>query len=137
MKRKLLLTAITFLLILLLVPACEAKQMGSLKSLTRPYIAEYECTSATLGDENLLDKFDYILLNLTNKDVLEIIYKPKDGDKKIIETKYSLDAETRELTAEIGILGYNFRQTTKIEKGKFTISKAIGSKQLIMNFKAK
>ncbi len=137
MKRKLILISIICALLLVLLPACDAKNAGSLKTITRPYIAQYECTSATLGGDDVLKKFDYIEINLVNKKDMEIIYKPKDGDRKVIKTTYSLNTQTRELTAEVGIYGYKFKQTTKIQNGKFTISKAIGRKQLIMNFEMK
>ncbi|MDE6613435.1 MAG: hypothetical protein K2K28_02655 [Clostridia bacterium] len=137
MKRKLIFISVLCTLLLLLLPACDAKNAGSLKSITRPYIAQYECTSATFGGDDVLKKFDYIEINLVNKKDMEIIYKPKGSDRKIIKTTYSLNTETREMTAEVGIYGYSFKETTKIQNGKFTISKAIGRKQLIMNFQMK
>lgn len=137
MKRKLFFLTAVCTLLLLLIPACEAREVGSLKSLTRPYIAHYECTEATLGEENLLDMFDYIEIVLVDKEKMELIYKMKDGEKHSVESSYSFDIEKRELTADVGILGYKFRESTTIEHGRFTISKAIGTKQLIMKFKAK
>lgn len=137
MKRKLLFVAVICALLITILPACDAQKAGSLKVITRPYIAQYECISAIFGDEDLLEKFDYIEINLVNKKELELIYKPKNGDRKIITTTYELNPETRELSADIGIFGYRFKQTTKIENGKFTVVKTIGKKQLIMNFKVK
>ncbi|MDE7453622.1 MAG: hypothetical protein K2N22_04360 [Clostridia bacterium] len=137
MKRKLLFITVIFALLLTILPACDAQKAGSLKVLTRPYIAQYECVSATLGEENLLDKFDYIEVNFADKKELEIIYKLKNSDKRIITTTYELDPKTRVVSAEIGIFGYKFKQTTKIENGKFTVTKAIGKKQLILNFQVK
>ena len=137
MKRKLLLIAALCSLLLLLLPACDAREAGSLKSLTRPYIAQYECTEATLGDENLFDTYEYIEIILVNKEEMQLIYKPKNGDRKIVSTTYELDPKTRELSADIGIFGYKFKQTVIIENGKFTVTKAIGKKQLIMNFQVK
>ncbi len=137
MKRKLTILIAICSLLLILIPACDAREAGSLKALTKPYIAHYECTDATLGEENLLDKFEYIEIILVNKEKMELIYKQKDGEKRSLESKYSFNPKTRELTAEIGILGYTFRQSTIVEKGKFTITKTIGNKQLIMKFKVK
>ncbi|MDE6001706.1 MAG: hypothetical protein K2G96_05265, partial [Clostridia bacterium] len=90
MKKKILFTLAAFCMLLpLFVCACDAREAGSLKSITRPYIAQYECTEATLGDENLLEKFEYIKIVLVNKDTMQIIYKPKNGKKQINETKYT------------------------------------------------
>ncbi|MDE6867998.1 MAG: hypothetical protein K2J83_02505 [Clostridia bacterium] len=137
MKRKFLFVTVIFALLLTVLPACDAQKAGSLKAMTRPYIAQYECISATLGSENLLDKFDYIEVNLADKKELEVIYKLKGGERKIVTTTYEFDTETRELSADIGIFGYRFKQCAKIENGKFTVTKAIGLKQLIMNFQLK
>lgn len=124
-------------ILLLLLPACDVRNAGSLKSLTRPYIAQYECTEATLGGENLFDTYEYIEIILVNKEEMQLIYKPKNGEKHTVEGTYTFNMDTRELTADIGILGYKFRESAKVEHGKFTISKAIGAKQLVMKFKAK
>lgn len=121
---------------LILLPACDIKNAGPLKSITHPYIAQYECVEATLGEEDLLKKFDFIKITLLNKENMELCYKPKDGESKTIKSNYTFDYKTRKLTAEVGILGYTFKQSTVIEKGRFTISKPIGGKQLIMKFKA-
>lgn len=137
MKRKLSLLILLCLLSLLILPSCDAREAGSIKTLTNSYIAQYECTEAHLGDENILDKFDYIIINLKDKKKLELIYKPLNGDKRVIESEYTFDNTTHELTAEIGILGYSVKQSTKIEHGKFTVCKQFGGKELIMKFKAK
>lgn len=136
MKKRLIIFFVLCTLILTLLSACDMKNAGPLKSITHPYIAQYECVEATLGDEDLLDKFDYIKITLVNKDTLELNYKLKDGDNKTIESNYDFDVNSHTLTAEVGILGYTVKQSTVIEKGKFTISKSIGGKQLIMKFKA-
>ena len=135
MKKRIILLIFTCTLLTFLC-GCDVKNAGPLKSMTRPYIAQYECVEATLGGEDLLNKFDYIKITLVNKDNMEFNYKQKDGENKILETKYNYDLSSRTLTAEIGLLGYSFNQSTVVEKGKFTISKSIGGKQLIMKFKA-
>ena len=117
MKRKIIFLTAILTLILLLLPACDARQYGSLKSLTKPYIAQYECIEAKLGEQDLLKRFDYIEINLEPKNKMQVIYKPKDGKKNIVESRYSFDAKSHELTAEIGILGYNFKEATVVENG--------------------
>lgn len=136
MKKLLLIIAVVLATSFTFLPACELKNAGPLKSLTRPYIAQYECTEATLGNEDLLDKFEYIKITLKNKEELELSYKPKDGEAKTLTSRYDFDSDTRTLTAEIGILGYTVKQSTVIENGKFTVTKPFGGKQLIMKFKA-
>ena len=136
MKKRLIAIVVLFTLLLSFACACDMKNTGPLKSITHPYIAQYECVEAKLGEEDLLKKFDYIKLTLVNSNTLELNYKQKDGNNKTLKSNYTFDTKSRTLNAEIGLLGYKFKQSTVIEKGKFTISKSIGGKQLIMKFKA-
>ena len=136
MKKRVIIYAFLCVFLLTFLSACDMKNAGPLKSITHPYIAQYECIEAKLGDDDLLKKFDYIKITLIDKENLEINYKQKDSENKSIKSKYSFDIKTRTLTAEVGILGYTFKQSTVVEKGKFTLSKSIGGKQLIMKFKA-
>ena len=136
MKKRIIVFAVICVFLLTLLPACDMKNAGPLKSVTRPYIAQYECVEATLGNEDLLKKFDYIKITLLDKDTLELNYKQKDGDNTKVKSNYDFDMQSRTLTAEIGILGYTIKQSTTVEKGKFTISKSFGGKQLIMKFQA-
>lgn len=137
MKKRLFLIITVFAVFLLLLSGCEGVEQGSLKSITRPYIAQYECTSATLGGEDIKDRFECLEIILKDKENFELVYQPKDGERRIYKSKYTFDTETHELTADIGILGYQFKPTVKVQNGKFTIVKQIGAKQLVLNFKAK
>ena len=136
MKKRIIILAGLCACLLTFLCACDMKNAGPLKSITRPYIAQYECVEAKLGNADLLEKFDYIKITLVDKENFELNYKQKGDENKSFKSKYAFDIKTRELTAEIGLLGHTFKQTTVIEKGKFTISKSIGGKQLIMKFKA-
>ena len=45
--------------LLLILPACGN---GSLKDVTKPYLGEYECQSATLGEKDYAQDFFFIRL---------------------------------------------------------------------------
>ncbi len=137
MKRKLLLVCVVLSLLLLILPACEMDASGSVKSLTKPYIGEYECVEARLGETDLLEKYEFIKITLIDDKKMEIGFKPKNGSQRSFEGEYTVDSETREFTGEAGILGYKFKEKVKIENGGFVISKIIMSKPLIMKFKMK
>lgn len=89
-----------------------------------------------LGKENLLEKYEYFRITLLNTKELEVSYKKKNGSKHVIKCPYTFDDESKVLQAEFGVLGFKFRQSTKIENGKFTVTMPIFDRQLIMNFKA-
>lgn len=143
MKKKFLFFTLIITLILILVPACSASTTangtsgGSLKAITKPYIGEYECVSARLGESDLLEKYEYIKITLIDDKKMEVSFKPKGGSKKSFEGAYEVNEETREFTGEVGIFGVKFKEATKIENGKFTITKLIFKTPLIMNFKMK
>lgn len=117
-----------------MLPACDMKAEGSIKSITKPYIAQYECTEARFGNINILEQYEFIKIIILDKDQLEVNIKPKNGEKKSARCAYTLDPETRTLSAEVGILGYKFKESVVVKNGQFTISKIIGSKEFFVKF---
>lgn len=144
MKKRFFILTMLLSALLLILPACASSASatdggagGSLKSITKPYIGEYECVEARLGETEFLDKYDYIKISLLDDEKIEISYKPKDGQKKSYTGAYTVNPDTRELTGELGILGIKFREKTKIVNGKFTLTTNILAAPLIMKFKMK
>lgn len=127
-------TVILFAVLACTLAACNFDKHESIKAITKPYIARYECTEARLGTTDLLEKYEYIYITLLDKSRLEVKFKPLNGEAKAFEGNYAVDPETREFTGEIGILGCSFKESVKIEKGAFTITKNILSMPLIMKF---
>ncbi len=117
-----------------LFAACTIDTSGSLKELSNPYVNQYECTSATLGGEDILGQFDYIRVLLTDESNMQIQYKRKGQSAHSENCRYRYDEETHELTAEAGILGFKLRESVKIENGQFTLTIPISGRQLIMKF---
>lgn len=139
-KIKVLSLILCLVAVLMLIPACSSianADNSSLKSLTKPYIGEYECVEARLGEKNLLDKYEFIKITLLDDENMEVSYKPVNGKKKSYEGGYTVDPNTREFTGEIGIVGVKFKEKTKIENGEFVITKNLLTVPLIMKFKMK
>lgn len=141
MKRRLFIVIAIFALCLCIFPACEmdteSLAKSSVKAISRPYIAQYECVEARFGEDNFLDYYDYIKVILLNKNEIELLYKLKGGEKKSVTGTYTLDPATREIDAEIGILGYKFKEKVKVEKGEFVISHILQKKELYIKFQTK
>lgn len=135
MKKKLILPLI-FVVTALCLCACAftVDPNSSVRDLTHPYINTYECKSARLGNEDLLEKMDYLRITFLDDEQLEVSFKRKNAKKKAYRCDYEFDEKTNEFTAEIGVLGFKFKQSTKIQNGKFTIYMTILGKPLIMNF---
>ena len=138
MKKRLLFILAVIALSLCIFPACKQDMQnftsGSVKFISKPYIAQYECVEARFGDEDIIKYYDYIRVILLNDRKMEVVYKLKDSEKKTITGNYSLDAETRELDAEIGILGYKFKEKIKVEKGGFIVKHTILMKEVYLKF---
>ncbi len=138
MKKKFLTVAVVLALALLcLLPACTDGADGSVKSLTKPYIAEYNCVEARFGEADILKNYDFIKITLVDDENMVISYKPKDGDKKTIEGTYSVDDETREITGNVWLFGAERREQIKVENGGFTVVKTIMNKPLVFRFEIK
>ena len=137
MKKKICLLTVLFCLGLLLFPACGIDMNSSLKTLSKPYIAEYECVEARLGTENLLEKYEYFYITLVNKEELEVSFKEKVGKKTLIKGTYTIDPKTHELTGETGVLGFQFKESVIVKNGEFVIEKNLGPFPLYMKFRVK
>ncbi|MDE6849734.1 MAG: hypothetical protein K2J54_00225 [Clostridia bacterium] len=134
MKKKLIAVIFIAVATCLCLCAFTFDMNSSVKTLTKPYITTYDCTFAQLGKEDLLEKYDYLKITFLDDKKLEVSFKRKKGKKHSYTSEYKYNDETGEITAEIGILGFKFRQATKIENGKFNISMPILGKQLSMVF---
>lgn len=134
-KRKL---KIILLLPLLCILFCgfTIDDSSSVKDLTKPYITTYECVAARLGNENLMDKYERITIVFLNDKELEVKLNRKNGKNKSYRCEYLYNDKTHALSAEIGILGFKFKQDTIIENGKFTVCMPILDKTLLMNFQS-
>lgn len=137
MKKKIYLLTLLFCAVLLLFPACGMDIESSIKTITMPYVAEYECVEARLGSEDLLEKYEYFYITLVNKEELEISFKEKDGKRTLVKGTYTIDPKTRELTGETGVLGFRFKDSVIVKNGEFVIEKNLGPFPLYMKFKVR
>ncbi|MGN0824533.1 MAG: hypothetical protein ACI4MB_05645 [Candidatus Coproplasma sp.] len=136
MKTRSFKIAILIPFLILLFCGFTIDESSSLKSLTKPYITTYECTAARLGNENIMEKYEYIKITFLNDKELEVSLKRKNYKKKSYVCEYHYDEKTSRFNAELGILGFRFKQDAKIENGKFTLCMPILGRTLLMNFQS-
>jgi len=129
--------ALPLLFTFFMFSGCDAENSGGIKTITHPYIAEYQCVEAKLGEIDLLKDFEYFTINFNDTKEIEVNAKPKYGQLKSVKGSYTVDENTNELNCDFGILGYNFKQKIIIDKGEFCVSKPIGDKLFFIKFKAK
>ena len=134
MRTRIIKTVLLLPLLCLFLCAFTIDDSSSLKSLTKPYITTYECTAARLGNENIMDKYEYIRITFLDDEQLEVSLKRKKGRKTSYTCPYTYDEKTKRFNAELGIWGFRFKQDAKIENGKFTVCMPILGRTLLMNF---
>ncbi len=138
MKKKFLICTALLIIVcsLFTVTACNASDKGGIKTITKPYIAQYECVEATYGGTDFLKNYEYIRVIFLNGKELEVSLKRKGEKKHSVTCPYTVDPKTREFHAEVGILGMKFSQSAVIKDGQFTISRQIMNKELFFRFEA-
>lgn len=118
-----------FSALLLLFPNVKE---STLNDITKPYLGEYECKSATLGETDYTEDFSYIKLELKADETFSLHYCPKDGNKRTETGKYSYDKEKSVLRfqSETGDVEKEF----PIKDGVILIQLRLGNKILVMKF---
>lgn len=116
---------------------CKTEDLSSLYSLSKPYLCEYECTSATLGGKDMLKLFKYVHVELKDDGVFTVYAKPKAGVLYKKSGAYTYNEDTKILSASIIVAQKKYSKSTKIENGGFTVSVNYSGKQLIMKFLAR
>lgn len=111
-------------------------KQGSLTDITKPYLGEYECKSATLGDTEYIDDFSYIRLELDADGTFTLFYCPKEGKKRSETGKYVYDKEKKTLGLSLGENG-EFRREFPLKDGAFQITLPLGGKILCLRFEQK
>lgn len=118
---------------LLALPACGN---GSLKDVTKPYLGEYECKSATLGEKDYFDNFSFIRLELKKDNEFVLSYSAKNGQKGEEAGKYVYDEKEETLTITYGDFGV-LKRKFPLKNGEIYVTLPIGTQTLSMKFARK
>lgn len=114
----------------------SAYKEGNLKEIIKPYLGEYECRSATLGDINLAERFDDIVLNLGENGVFTLTIKEKTGKKRVETGKYSYD-DKKHTICFYDENNRVFKREYTLLEGKFSIVFPLGNKTARLTFEQK
>ena len=115
---------------------CPSFKTGSLTDMSKPYLGEYECKQARLGEEERLADFSYIRLELLQNGKYILRYCEKDGEKQEVKGKYRYDESKQTLTLYAGQSGV-FKRAFPIKDGQITVSVPFGDKTLVLQFEQK
>ncbi len=115
------------------LPACGK---ATLPEITKPYVGEYECTSATLGEKEYLDEFSFVKLELRPDDTFTLSYASKDGKKGTETGKYKYDFE-KETICFVGMGDYAIERAFPLKNGQIDLTIAFGKQTLHIRFAQK
>ncbi|MBQ7948139.1 MAG: hypothetical protein IJ284_00100 [Clostridia bacterium] len=134
MKRKILKSPM--LVGLLSLMACfPSLKKDTLKDITKPYLGVYECTEARWNEEDCLNRFSYIHLELKGDGTFILYYCEKDGEKRKETGRYHYDKEKSALTL-MGRTGM-IKREFPLKEGVLTVNIAFGGDNLNMQFEQK
>ena len=109
---------------------------GKITDITKPYLGEYECQSATLGEKEYLQDFSYIKLELNLDNTFHLYYKTKDGQRGEQSGKYVYDKAKKTICFSLGGRE-EFKRCFPLEKGVLTLTFPVGGQSLCMQFEQK
>lgn len=113
---------------------CEVQSLSSLRSFAQPYLGEYHCEYAQLGDKNILSSFRSIVLTLEKGGTFSFAATPKIGKKIKAEGNCEYDESTNTLIFRANFRGKECRKDVLWSAGKFTIEHTVAGKPLVMRF---
>ena len=109
---------------------------SSLKDVAKPYLGEYECKSARLGERDYVNDFSFIRLELKENGEFTLFYNAKNGKKGEESGTYSYDEKEETITIIYGELGV-LKRKFPLKGGEIYVTLPIGSQTLSMKFARK
>lgn len=121
------------LALLAVLPWFRSMQAVQLIDVTKPYLGRYECTMASLGDKDLLERYAYIDLELETEKEFTLYYREKEGKVRQTHGRYKYD-KTKNVILVTGLKGLILNRPFPLENGVLTISTPLRGKTLVMRF---
>ena len=109
---------------------------SELTDIAKPYLGVYDCTQAQFGEENLLDTFNDLKLELKGKGEYVLYYKESGKKTKRIKGKYRYDKDSESITLCLPN-GPSIRRNFPLQKGVLTITVPYKNNTLHLQFEQK
>ncbi len=114
----------------------SALKVGSLTDITKPYLGEYECKSATYGKKDLLEKISCVVIELREDNTFVLRYKDKKGKQKEETGEYTYDSENKTVRfKKHGIC--EIKRDLTLEKGNLYGTMKMGWNTVTIHFEQK
>ena len=128
---KKLLPALFFLLFPPVLTGCSVSDMSSLTELSRPYVGEYTCEELRLGEEDMLDRFEYVRLTLGPDGDAQLTWRTMEGGEGATLLYYKM----REGSITLSKAGRMGAYTFPVEQGAIVITHNIIGRMLYAKFR--
>ncbi len=106
---------------------------NTLKEITKPHLGVYECKEAKLGNDDYLQRFENVTLELKADGVFILTFKEKGGKERQEKGKYVYDAKRGVIT----LAGGNIKREFPLKEGVLQFQLSIGGKWLSVLFEQK
>lgn len=121
--------------ILLSVTAGAWSKDGKLTEITKPYLGTYECERLYVGDDDKIEEFEYVRLELCKDGELKLIYKQPKNRPEQVSMEYRYDEQTKTLYVK-GKLGvWRLDKSFSLNNGELTGEMRLGNKNVVVKFK--
>ena len=121
--------------ILLSVTAGAWSKDGKLTEITKPYLGTYECERLYVGDDDKIEEFEYVRLELCKDGELKLIYKQPKNRPEQVSMEYRYDEQTKTLYVK-GKLGvWRLDKSFLLNNGELTGEMRLGNKNVVVKFK--
>lgn len=109
---------------------------GKLTDITKPYLGEYECISARLGERDCLDGFQNVTMELNGDGTFTLHCKELCGNCRKIGGEYSYDEKKESIT--FTIKGEReIKREFPLKNGILTVCFQMGEKTAVFQFEQK
>lgn len=115
---------------------CDVGGSSTLQDISKPYAAEYKCKQLKMGEEDLLQDYEYLKLDLKNGGNFRCFYLDKRGNEGEYSGKYRVSKEAGEITFSSETNGEQKSYTFPYEKGTVMIRYLFGDRLLYGEFSA-
>ncbi|MBR2442429.1 MAG: hypothetical protein IKB20_05135 [Clostridia bacterium] len=106
---------------------------NTLKEVAKPYLGVYECKEAKLGNEDYLQRFEDITLELKGNGEFILTFREKGGRERREKGKYTYDEKREAITLDGGAIKRQF----PLKDGALRFQLSLGGKWLSVLFEQK
>lgn len=106
---------------------------NTIKEITKPYLGVYECKEARLGNEDYLQRFEDITLELKGDGEFILTFQEKGGKIRREKGKYTYDEKRGVVTLDGGSMKREF----PLKNGELRFQLSLGGKWLSVLFEQK